>query len=117
MARKPLSELIKSVDKTPTSRVLTYRGDEYEYFATELTMAQRGRVKAAQRDENDINEYGLKLLISKALKKDGTRMFSDAQYAELKNEWPINELEKAILSLLGLGETPEEDEEEADPKK
>ena len=110
---KPLSELIKAVNKEPVRRTLQFQGETYEYWATHLTMAQRERVKATQKNTDDINEYALRMLIDKALTQDGKRMFATAKYAELKNEWPIIELEAAMMQLITGGESEAEEE---DPK-
>ena len=110
---KPLSELIKGVNKEATRRTLEFNGETYEYWATFLTLQQRAKVKALQKDPDDANEFALKLLLDKALTKDGKKMFQPGQYAELKNEWPANELEAAMMQLLVGGKEKEEDE---DPK-
>ena len=109
---KPLSELIKGVNQEATKRTLEFNGETYEYWATFLTLGQRAKVKALQKDPDDANEFALKLLIDKALTKDGKRMFQPGQYAELKNEWPANELEAAMMQLLA----PSNEEEDEDPK-
>ena len=62
-------------------------------------VAERARIKAAQRNPEDANEFALKLLLSKALKKNGSKMFADGMYAE-QNEWPAAELEAAMLLLI-----------------
>ena len=110
---KPLSELIKGVNKEPVRRTLTFQGETYEFFSTFLTLAQREKIKAAQKNADDAQEFALKLLIDKALTKDGKRMFQPGQYAELKNEWPASELETAMLQLIRGSEDEEGDE---DPK-
>ena len=111
---KPLSDLIKAVSKEPEERTLTYKGEEYSYFATPLTLGERDRVRKLVRNEDDATEYALRLLIAKAKKKDGSRMFQDGQYVELKNDWPSVELEKAMLKLMQPDEQVEEEEEGKD---
>jgi len=114
---KPLSELIKAVSKAPVRRTLTFKGEEYEFWMTYLTLAQRERVRQTQKDKEDSNEFALRLLIDKALTADGQRMFSPGQYAELKNEWPASELEAAMLQMIAPTEEEEEAAEvETDPK-
>ena len=110
---KELSAMSKAFAKDPVRKIVKYKGEEYEFYHTHLTLAERARVKAAQRDPEDANEFALKLLLSKALKKNGSKMFADGQYAELKNEWPAAELEAAMLELIKA----EESEEAADPKE
>ena len=108
---KALNTLLKSVSKDPIRRVFKYQGEEVEFYSTVLTLKQRDKVKSAQRDEDDGNEFALRLLIQKACEKDGKRMFQDGQYAELLNEWPIAALESAMLLMLKdeTGETAEEE--------
>ena len=107
---KDLSALSKAFSKKPIRRVVTYKGEEYEFFHTHLTLAERSRVKAAQRDPEDANEFALKLLLAKAQRKDGGKMFADGMYAELKNEWPAAELEAAMLQLIA----PDDSEDSSD---
>ena len=106
---KPLTELIKAVNKEPVRRTVEFNGEEYEFYSTFLTLAQREKVKAAQKNADDANEFALKLLIDKALTKDGKKMFQPGMYAELKNEWPAAELEAAMLKLIQDEEAGEEE--------
>lgn len=113
---KELSSMSKAFGKVPIRRTLKYKGEEYEFYHTHLTLAERARIKAAQRDPEDSNEFALKLLLSKAMKKNGTKMFADGQYAELKNEWPASELETAMLLLIAPVDKEDDQEEAVDPK-
>ena len=108
----PFSQLIKAVNKEPVRRTVEFNGEEYEFFSTYLTLQQREKVKAAQKNSEDANEFALKLLIDKALTKDGKKMFQPGMYAELKNEWPAAELEAAMLKLIS--DEQAEDEEGKD---
>ena len=107
---KPLSELIKAVDRTKTKQSLFYKGEEYEFYMSYLTLKQRSKVKKAQQDADDSNEFALRLLISKAYTKDGQKMFQDGQYAELLEEWPERELEEAMMKIIN----PDQPEVEED---
>ena len=109
---KPLSDLIKAVNRDKVKQTLTFQGEEYEFYMSYLTLKQRAKVKAAQRDAEDANEFALKLLISKAYTKDGRRMFQDGQYAELIEEWPAKELEEAMLKIINPDEPVEDEEDE-----
>ena len=82
----PLSDLIKAVDKTPVRRTLTYKGQEYEYFSTYLTLGQRERVRNSQKNSDDANEFALKLLIKKALKKEAMLKLIQKQDDELDED-------------------------------
>ena len=105
---KPLSELIKGVNKEAIKRTIEFNGEEYEFYSTYLTLAQREKVKAAQKNSDDASEFALRLLIDKALTKDGKKMFQPGMYAELKNEWPAAELEAAMLKLIQQDEVEDE---------
>ena len=98
--------------KQPVRRVVKYKGEEYEFFHTHLTLSERAKIKESQKNPDDANEFALKLLLAKAQKKNGSKMFATAQYAELRNEWPAAELETAMLLLIA----PDQDAEESDPK-
>ena len=113
---KELSAMSKAFSKTPVRKIVRYKGEEYEFYHTHLTLAERAKIKAAQRDPDDANEFALKLLLSKAMKKNGSKMFADGMYAELKNEWPAAELEAAMLLLIASEDATDEAEEAADPK-
>ena len=106
---KSLSEMSKAFSKTPVQKVIRFKGEEYEFYHTHLTLAEREKIKASQKDKEDSNEFALKLLIAKAQHKDGSKMFAPGLYAELKNEWPVAELEAAMMKLIV-------NEEEPDPK-
>ena len=111
----PLSDLIKAVSKEPERRTIMFNGVEYEFYSTHLTLAQREKVKNSQRNQDDASEFALRLLIDKALTKDGKKMFQPGQYAELKNEWPASELEQAMLQMIKQ-EQPELSDEDDEPK-
>jgi hypothetical protein len=110
---KPLSELIKAVTREPVRRTVNFKGEEYEFYATYLTLAERAKARSLQKDSEDTSEFALHLLIQKAKNKDGSPMFAPGQFAVLKNEWPAAELEAAMLQLLSGGD---EEEELLDPK-
>ena len=107
---KPLSDLIKAVNRDKVRQTLFCQGEEYEFYMSYLTLAQREKARKAQQDPENNSEFALKLLISKAYTKDGKRMFQDGQFAELFNDWPASELEDALGKILNP-ETPDPTEE------
>ena len=113
---KPLSELIKAVNRDKVKQSLFFKGEEYEFYMSYLTLAQRAKVKSSQQNADDANEFALRLLISKAFTKDGQKMFQDGQYAELKEEWPERELEEAMMKIINPDE-PEVTEDEPKGKE
>ena len=105
----PFSQAIKAVNNEPVRRVVKYKGEEYEFYSTFLTLGQRDRVKNTQKNVEDANEFALKLLISKALTEDGKKMFQPGQYAELKEDWPADLVEAAMLKLISDEQAEEEE--------
>ena len=110
---KPLSELIKAVNRDLVRHSVAYKGEDYEFYATYLTLGERAKAQTLQKNPDDASEFALHLLIQKAKNKDGSPMFAPGQFAILKNEWPAAELEAAMLKLVASGE---EQEDEVDPK-
>ena len=53
---KALSELIKGINKEPVRRTIQFNGEDYEFYSTYLTLAQREKVKSAQKNADDANE-------------------------------------------------------------
>jgi hypothetical protein len=94
-----LERLKKAANLTPIKKVVTLSdGGEFEFWHTNLTLAERER--ASKSAGNDANAIGLQLLIAKALDENGERMFKAAQAAELKNEVRSVDLERIILALI-----------------
>lgn len=94
-----LERLKKAANLTPIKKVVTLSdGSEFEFWHTNLTLAERER--ASKVAGNDANAIGLQLLIAKALDETGERMFKAAQAAELKNEVRSVDLERIILALI-----------------
>lgn len=79
--------------------VILNNGDEFEFFHTPLTAAERERAtKDAKTD--DTNAFVLQLLVNKALSEDGQRMFSAADIADLKHGVRDEDLQKLELAIL-----------------
>ena len=110
MPGEALAKLKKAANLTPTKRtIILSNGDEFEFWATPLTMAQREK---ANRDakSDDINQFALQLLISKATDQGGQRLFGPGDLAELKNLVRDDDLQSLMLAVIQAPEDSEEEE-------
>ena len=106
MAGRAIDKLKKAANLKPSKKeVVLNNGDEFEFWSTPLTMAQRER---ANRDakSDDINQFALQLLLTKAQDENGGRLFSPGDLAALKNEVRDEDLQKLMLAVI-----QEQDEE------
>ena len=112
MAGRAVDVLRKAANLKATRRtVVLDNGDEFEFWSTPLTMAQREK---ANKDANsdDINAFALQLLVTKATDESGSRLFSPGDVAVLKNEVRDDDLQKLMLAII----QPREEEQELEPK-
>ena len=108
MPGRAIDKLRKAANLKSTRRLVVLdSGEEFEFWSTPLTMAQREK---ANRDakSDDINQFALQLLLSKATDESGTKLFSPGDLAVLKNEVRDDDLQKLMLAVI---QTPEDDEE------
>jgi len=113
MAGRAIDRLKKAANlKSTKKEVVLTNGDEFDFWSTPLTMAQREK---ANRDakSDDINQFALQLLLSKATDESGGRLFSPGDLAALKNECRDDDLQKLMLAVI---QEPEGEEEELDLK-
>ena len=113
MAARAIDKLKKAANLKPSKKeVVLNNGDEFEFWSTPLTMAQRER---ANRDakSDDINQFALQLLLTKAQDENGGRLFSPGDLAVLKNEVRDDDLQKLMLAVI---QEPEGEEAELDLK-
>lgn len=104
-----LDRLKKAANLKPTKRTVTLSdGSEFEFFATPLTMAERERAtKDAKSD--DINQFAIQLLVSKAKDENGRRLFTPGDIAPLKNEVRDEDLQSLMVAIVQEGEAEEEE--------
>ena len=105
---RAVDRLRKAANLKATRRlVVLENGDEFEFWATPLTMAQREK---ANRDakSDDINQFALQLLLSKATDESGSKLFSPGDLAVLKNEVRDDDLPKLMVAMI----SPDAEEEE-----
>ena len=80
-----------------------------------LTIAERESI-TKKSDVNDPNDFALALMITKALDKDGNRLFQDGDKASLRREVEANFLQEIQLAMIEAGQTKEVSEAKADLK-
>ena len=109
MAGRAIDRLRKAANLKPARRVVVLaNGDEFEFWSTPLTMAQREKANRETKSD-DINQFALQLLLNKATDESGSRLFSPGDLAVLKNEVRDEDLQKLMLAVL---QTQEEEEGE-----
>ena len=107
---RALDRLKKAANLTPVKRIVVLsNGDEFIFWSTPLTMAERERAqKQAKSDE--ATQYALQLLVNKATDENGERMFKAGEVAELKNEVRDEDLQALMLALItGEGNVTEDE--------
>ena len=108
MAGRAIDKLRKAANLKSSRRLVVLdNGEEFEFWSTPLTMAQRDK---ANRDakSDDINQFALQLLLTKATDESGSKLFSPGDLAVLKNETRDSDLQKLMLAVI---QEPEEGEE------
>jgi hypothetical protein len=103
-----LERLKKAANLVPIRKAVTLSdGTEFEFWHTNLTLAERERASKAAKGNNE--SMGLQLLVAKATDESGVRMFAPGQIAELKNDVRSSDLEQIILALIqdDIVEVPE----------
>ena len=106
-----LEQLKKAVSMKPQRRSVELpNGDEFEFWMTPLTLAERGRAQK-QAKSDDATDFALQLLVSKAKDANGMPLFNQGELADLRNALPASVVES--LMLLLVGDDNEEEEEVA----
>ena len=107
---RALDRLKKAANLTPVKRiVILSNGDEFVFWSTPLTMAERERAQK-QANSDDANQYALQLLVNKATDENGQRMFKAGELAELKNEVRDEDLQALMVALItGEGNVTEDE--------
>ena len=103
-----LDRLKKAANLEPVKKVVTLsKGDQFEFYRTPLTMAERERAQKPAGD--DLNAFALQLLVQKAMDENGQRLFQAGQIAELKNEVRDADLQALMLAVVSEDSTDETD--------
>ena len=72
-----------------------------EIYWNPLTIAERESIVAKSGDAGTNDDFALNLMITKALDKDGKRLFQDGHKASLRREVNAGTLQEIQLAMLG----------------
>ena len=74
-------------------------GTIFEMWVSPLTMAERERAQKGAKSD-DANEFALRLLMTKALDENGSRLFNIGEIDVLKNEVRDADLQTLMLAVI-----------------
>lgn len=112
---RAIEKLLSSVDMKAVRRSVTLpNGEEFEFWATPLTAAERER--AMKEAGDNAQKFGLALLVSKAKDESGTPLFAPGDVAQLRRELPSSLVDELMVLILGKQEEDEEEEPQTDIK-
>ena len=119
---KALDRLKAAASMKPQRKTVDIgNGEEFEYFSTPTTLAERARAQKNARSD-DASDFAMTLLVMKAKDENGTPLFTVGDIPEMRNSLPASLVESLMLQLL-TGQEDENDEEldmkspEASPRK
>lgn len=105
-----LDRLKKAVSMKASRRVVELPdGDEFEFYMTPLTLAERAKAQKQARSD-DATDFALQLLVSKAKDENGMPLFNQGEIADLRNVLPADVVESLMMKLIS-GEEAEEQED------
>ena len=87
----------------------------FSVYWNPLTIAERESI-TQKSNSNDVNDFALSLMITKALDKNGDRLFQDGDKASLRREVEANILQEIQLAMIEAGQTKEVKEAKAELK-
>ena len=93
-------------------------GDEtiLEIYWNPLTIAERESIVARSGEGGSNEDFALNLMVTKALDKNGNRLFQDGHKASLRREVNAGILQEIQLAMLGSGDDYKVEEAKADLK-
>ena len=107
---RAIDRLRKAANLEATKKEVTLSdGNVFEMWVTPLTLAEKERAQKMAKSD-DINEFALRLLLTKAQDETGEKLFQLGEIDVLKNEVRDSDLQKLMLSII------QEDQEPLDPK-
>ena len=87
-----------------------------EIYWNPLTIAERESIVGMSGDSASSEDFALNLMITKALDKDGKRLFQDGHRASLRREVNATTLQDIQLAMLNSGSEYKLEEAKADLK-
>ena len=93
-------------------------GDEtiLEIYWNPLTIAERESIVSRSGEGGSNEDFALNLMFTKALDKNGNRLFQDGHKASLRREVNAGTLQEIQLAMLGSGDEYKVEEAKADLK-
>jgi hypothetical protein len=114
---KALDRLKAAASMKPQRKAVDLgNGEEFEYFATPTTLAERAKAQKQARSD-DATDFAMQLLVSKAKDENGTPLFTIADIPEMRNALPASLVESLMLQLLAGSDEAGEEEEDPKPSK
>ena len=114
---KALDRLKAAASMKPQRKAVDLgNGEEFEYFATPTTLAERAKAQKQARSD-DATDFAMQLLVSKAKDENGTPLFTIADIPEMRNALPASLVESLMLQLLTGSDEAGEEEEDPKPSK
>jgi len=105
-----LDRLKAAVSMKPQRRSIELpNGEEFEIWATPVTLAERTKAQKAAGSDDAI-AFALQLLVAKATDENGVKLFDQSALPELRNLLPATVVESLMLLLLQDTEAEEEEE-------
>ena len=87
----------------------------FSVYWNPLTIAERESIQK-KSNVDDVNDYALALMITKALDKNGDKLFQDGDKASLRREVEANILQEIQLAMINAGQDKEVSEAKAELK-
>ena len=110
-----VDRLLAKVDMSAQKRTVEIEGEEFEFYVTPLTAAERARaLKEAGSGSESAQKFGIALIVQKCRDENGQALFSQAEAVKLRNDMPASVIDALITAVIG--NTDEEEEEEEEPK-
>ena len=107
---KALDRLKAAASMKPQRKVVDLgNGEEFEYWSTPTTLAERARAQKQARSD-DATDFAIQLLVAKAKDENGIPLFTVGDIPDMRNSLPASLVESLMLQLLAQDE-PEEDED------
>ena len=107
---RAIDRLRKAANLEATKKEVTLSdGNVFEMWVTPLTLAEKERAQKMAKSD-DINEFTLRLLMTKAKDENGQSLFQIGEIDVLKNEVRDSDLQLLITAVIT------EKEEPIDPK-
>lgn len=104
---RAIDQLKAAVAMTPTRRAVELpNGNEFIYYAPPITLSQRAKAQKLAGGD-DSTAFALQLLVMIATDENGTKLFTPADVAELKNNLPASLVETLMLQLLTWDQSEE----------